>query len=231
MEQISIALTHYNRFDMLVKSVEQVIADPRVGEIVISDDKSTDGSYDKILGWASLRPKIKPFQNQKNLDCYRNKQNAVFRSSFEYVILLDSDNIIGPDYLNCIYRYIFQPDVILAPDLAAPTFDYRHLGGRTVTKSNLEEFIDERHFFTALNTCNYFVHRKSYLEVWDPGIDPHTADSLYQAYRWVSSGKRIHFVQGLTYYHRVHKESHFKLNCHKTGNLAKEIEGKLRAMA
>lgn len=42
---ITLALTHWNRFDMLCESFAQVIDDERIGEIVIVDDHSDDGSY------------------------------------------------------------------------------------------------------------------------------------------------------------------------------------------
>lgn len=45
---LSLAITHYNRYEMVVESFAQVIDDVRLSEILIMDDCSTDGSYEKL---------------------------------------------------------------------------------------------------------------------------------------------------------------------------------------
>jgi hypothetical protein len=88
----------------------------------------------------------------------------------------------------------------------------------------------QRGFDNFLNTANYFVSRADYLAVWDATLNPYTADSIYQAYNWLRSGRKMLGVPGLHYFHRVHKESHYKLNVHKTGKLAKLLVDKLRSL-
>jgi glycosyltransferase involved in cell wall biosynthesis len=219
MQVLTLALTHFNRFALLQESFAKVIDDPRIVEIVISDDHSTDGSWEKILAAYHPHPKAKLHRNKENRDCYRNKRAAVLRSSNPWVILFDSDNIIDPSYLNALESEgELQNNTFYCPDFAQPHFDYAWLGGSTITRSNVCDFSKKGNLLCALNTANYVVPKDGYLAVWGSEQDPHTSDSLWQAYCWLANGGQIKFVKGMRYQHRVHDGSHYKLNHHKTGS-------------
>lgn len=229
--QISLALTHHNRYGMLRQAIANVIDDPRIGEIVISDDASNDGSFTKLEYFAQNNPKVKLFRNRNNLDCYRNKREAVTHCSFPWVILFDSDNVISIEYLNKIFAFEhWNPDVVYCPCFAEPHFDYRSFSGLMIDCKNVAELMERKHFPTALNTCNYFVNRESYLHVWKGDIDPHTADSLYQIYNWLRAEKKIYIVPDLHYFHRVHEGSHYKNNWRKTGNFMNELKERFKKL-
>lgn len=231
MKHISIALTHFNRFDFLLQSIEQVKHDPRISEIVISDDASTDGSFIKLKQYFSDNEKVKLFRNEQNLDCYRNKAQAVRGCQNEWVVLFDSDNILGPDYIDRLYQLgDWDPAVVYCPDFAHPSFNYTAFSGLTVTKMNVARFMDKPHFACALNTANYFVNKSTYLQVWDGSVDPHTADTIYQALNLLRNGFQLYLVPGLKYYHRIHLGSHYKQNVHKTGGFAKTVEDAIKAL-
>lgn len=234
--QVSLALTHYNRFDLLLWCIEQVKDDPRIGEIVISDDCSTDGSYELLQKRFQQDHKVKLFQNETNLDCYANKRAAVERCSNEWVILFDSDNVLGKDYLDQLYSIEkWDSNVVYCPDYAMPHFNYTPWVG-TIRKENVASWMamptprGTSSFCTALNTANYFVSRADYLSVWDGSVNPHTADSIFQIYNWLRSGRSVQIVPWLRYFHRVHDGSHYKQNHKKTGSFAQEVEQKLRQL-
>lgn len=231
MKRISLALTHYNRAALLLECVAPILEDQRISEIVISDDASTDGSYLKLLECFSSHPKVKVFQNAHNLDCYQNKAQALRLCSNEWAILFDSDNILPVEYLDCLYRLLeWKEDTVYCPDFAEPYFDYTAFAGREIDQENVAKFMAMPHFATALNTCNYFVHRNSYLEVWDGSVNPHTADSIFQMYNWFRHGKKMQIVPGLRYFHRIHSGSHYKQNVHKTGDFSAVVESRLKAL-
>lgn len=234
MRTVSLAIPTYNRFDFLTECISYVIDDPRIGEIVVSDDASTDGSYEKLQTLFKSHPKVKLFRNGSNVDCYRNKALAVERATLPWVILFDDDNVLPKDYLDTLYGKIWevtwQEDTVYCPDYAEPYFDYTAFGGSLVNRSNVAEFMKKPHFSTALNTANYFFHREHWLRVWDSLVEPNTADSIYQAYRLLSGGCQLMFVRGLRYFHRVHEKSHYKLNVHRTGNFASKVEEMLRQL-
>lgn len=231
MRQISLAITTFNRFEMVMESFAKVVEDPRIKEIVISDDCSTDGSYEKLQTVAASCPKIVLHRNPRNLDCYFNKAKAVARATSEWLVLLDSDNAITGKYLDSLYSLDrWDPHTIYCPDFAEPHFDYSAFGGLSINRANVARHMDERNFLALLNTCNYFVPRGGYLQVWNGNVNPYTSDSIFHALNWLRAGKRLEIVEGLRYRHRIHDGSHYKLNVHKTGNFADWVNQNLKAL-
>ena len=221
MNNISICLTNYNRTDLLFESIAQVINDERIDEIVISDDHSTDNIFDQVCEKYKDVEKVQIFRNSENIDCYRNKRQAVKRATNDYVILLDSDNVITPSYIDHIYagqdgERTWHPTVLLAPSFAKPHFNFTELAGKLITKENVGSLLNVGNCSTMLNAMNYFVNREEFLRVWDGGVDPVTSDSLYQNYNWLKGGNSIYVVPGLSYEHRVHSGSHYQNNVRRT---------------
>lgn len=240
---------------MLLECVCGVLEDERVGEIVVSDDASTDGSWEKLQECFVGSPKVRLFRNEQNLDCYANKAKAVERTTNGWLILFDSDNRLTRAYLDRLYSMPeWDTQTAYCPEFAEPHFDYTAFAGMTVDAHNVSVLMGREgtqvtfggrrrpgstrrvlapihaRFRCALNTCNFFVHREEYLSVWDGSVDPHTADTIYQNFNWIRSGKKLVIVPGLRYFHRVHDQSHFKLNRKKTGTFHAEVEAKLMAL-
>ena len=102
MKQISFAVTTHNRFELTVECINSIIDDDRVSEVIISDDLSTDGSYELFCYYFNAPAKVKIYQNAKNVDCYENKKLAIERCSNEYVIIADSDNTYSKGFIDKI---------------------------------------------------------------------------------------------------------------------------------
>lgn len=219
---------------MTLESYKNIENDGRVSEIVICDDASSQDVFDRLIQsvFDGEHPKVRLYQNQENLDCYRNKANAVGRASNQWCILFDSDNVLRVNYLDRLFDIKnWRPDTVYCPVFAEPNFDYRNFAGVTITKENVGQYLDKPMFLTALNTMNFFVNKESFLSVWDGTVDPVTSDSIYFNYCWLKSGRKIHFVDGLQYYHRVHPGSHYQNNNHKTGFFAIDVENKIRQLS
>jgi glycosyltransferase involved in cell wall biosynthesis len=216
MIPISICIPTHERYELLLESFDKVVKDDRVGEIVIVDDFSSEENYNDVRNAVKWMPKVKLYRNDKNLDCYRNKHEAISKATNEYCIILDSDNVIDKAFIDKIYQQEWEPETILAPDWAMPTFDYTEFSGLTVTRQNVADYMKKKFFTTCLNCMNYFVNRDKYMEVWDGSVDPVTADSIFQNYNWLKSGYKIKIVEGLRYFHRIHNGSHYQNNNQRT---------------
>lgn len=217
MRPISIAIPSYNRYEMTVESFAKVLGVEEVTEIVIVDDCSTDGSYEKLVEHFKNEPKVKVYRNESNLDCYRCKREAIEKCTGDWVILLDSDNCVDFGYLYSLFQILdWRKDTIYTPDFAMPTFSFQQFSGLLVTKGNVSSWIDEPMFEVMLNAANYFVNRNEYLKVWDGSVDPVTSDSIFTTYNWLKAGNKIQVVDGLHYQHRIHDGSHYKNNVHRT---------------
>lgn len=232
---ISLCITTFNRADLLLQSFEHVVNDERVSEIVIVDDASTNHYDGYVLGLQDrFIPKLKAFVNKQNLDCYRNKREAISKASNEWVIILDSDNIITKEYIDRIESLIVSgltKNVIYQPSFAKPHFDFTKYEGLLITKHNVANYMDDPTFQTMLNAMNYFVNRDEYLKVWDGSVDPVTSDSIFQNYNWLKSGNAIYVVPELHYDHRVHDDSHYKKNVRRTPHhFHQDIVNKIKSM-
>jgi len=226
--KLTLAITTFNRYDLLLESFAQVIDDPRIDEILIMDDASELKYWDKIKELPNTNPKIKVVRQLTNQGMSRNKRDAVFNSKNDWVILFDSDNVIGRDYLDAFENtnsWVFDhpySKIIYCPSYAKPTFDYRKYDGRIfdgAAKPNLNDPTCNCLF----NTCNYIVHRDTYLSVWKPNEEMKGSDTIWMNYLWLKSGHLFKVVSNMHYFHRVHKDSGFMQDCDYNMKKAEEI--------
>lgn len=231
---ISLCITTYNRGDLLLQSFEHVAKDDRINEIVIVDDASTVYS-DYVLSLQDrYKPKVKAFFNEKNLDCYRNKREAISKATNEWVIIGDSDNVFKKDYIDCIESLFtsgLNTKTVYQPSFAKPSFNFTRYEFLHIDKTNVRNFMHEGMFQVMLNAMNYFVNRDEYLKVWDGSIDPVTSDSIFQNYNWLKAGNSIYVVPGLQYEHKIHNGSHYQNNLRRTPRwLNEDIVNKLKSL-
>lgn len=221
MNTISICLTNFNRFDLLFDSFKAVVNDERVSEVIISDDCSDYDLYKKIVDRAAkMSEKIKVSRTDTNIDCFLNKRRAVSLASSEYVILLDSDNRIGVDYLDAIYSRGWSSRELFQPEFARPHFDFKKFANHSYNRLNLFSCIKDTTFTTMLNAMNYFVNRDEFLRVLDGSVNPVTSDSIWQNYCWLKAGNSIFVMPGMQYDHKTEKYkeegSHYQKNVRRT---------------
>lgn len=230
--RISLCIPTWNRLELLIDSFINVLYDERISEIVIVDDASDIEIYNQIEKFCDGIPKIKLFRNEVNLDCYRNKREAISKATNEWCILFDSDNIIKTDYIDRLYGIEkWQHKTSYMPSLAFPTFSYKNYSGHYIYPDTVASYLGKPLFDTMLNCMNFFINKDEYLKVWDGNVNPHTADSIYFNYCWFNYGNRMHVVPNLSYYHRIHDGSHYRLNNHLTSGFYETTIEKLRSLA
>ena len=223
------AIPTFERADWTVRAFEQLLPDWRLRSVTIVDDHSSEESYSDLHTRTLSMAKVRLFRNESNVDCFRNKKNSVELANRDWIILGDSDNVFGVDYLDRLFEIEeWNPDTIYAPAWAKPNFDYRAFSGLTLTKENISSYMEWPMCSTLLNTANFFVNRSEFLKVWRGDIDPITADSMYFNFCWLESGRKIKVVENLFYEHTVHPLSHYKTNSHRSGHLHLQIEQQLR---
>lgn len=227
---ITLSITTFNRPEMTIESFRKVLNDDRISEILIVDDHSEWHNYIKLQELCEGEPKIRLIRNKQNIGCYHNKRKAVKEASNDWVILFDSDNKLTSKYLDPIDVDDLDPNVIYAPEFAKPHFDYRAFAEHVITRHNVKDFMLMARFDCMINTCNYLVHKQTYLQAWHDHREPWTADTLFMNYNWLEAGNSIHVVKGMQYEHLVHDGSHYKEHVNKTGNMASEYMNKLRKL-
>lgn len=215
--KLTLAITVWNRYEMLLESFANVIDDPRIDEILIMDDASAPEYWNKIKELPKFNPKIKVVRQLVNYGMSRNKRDAVFHSKNDWIILFDSDNIIGKDYLDALEveekrdgRLIST--FIYCPSFAKPNFDYRKFEPVSIWWRTIREILSQNDpmFNCFLNTCNYVVNREQYLRVWRSNSQMKGSDTIWHNYNHlITDGGLFRVVPGMHYEHRVHRESGF----------------------
>lgn len=225
---LTLAITVYNRYDLLLESFTQVIDDPRIDEILISDDCSKDEYWNKIKELPKFNDKIKVVRQLENRGMSYNKMSAIANSKNSWVIIFDSDNVIGKDYLDAFFNYAsHNPDFIYCPTFAKPNFDYRKIIQPDIDSEDEDKkngknssyqtvFYGKNHgdlndpiINCFYNTCNYIVNREKYLSVWKENPSMKGSDTIWFAYLWLKEDKGFFPVRNMHYFHRVHQGSGF----------------------
>lgn len=114
MRQIDIIVPVYNAYDSVVKCIESVLAytDFSNVRVVVIDDKSTDEHILPYLREIALRyAHVILLENEQNIGFVRSVNRALDQSAGD-VVLLNSDTIVGPDWLYGLHRTAFSSDKI-----------------------------------------------------------------------------------------------------------------------
>jgi glycosyltransferase involved in cell wall biosynthesis len=209
---LTLALTTYNRYEMLLESFAGVIDDPRIDEILIMDDASDLKYWDKIKELPKFNPKIKVIRQLNNRGMSVNKRDAVLNSKNEWVILFDSDNVIGKDYLDAIPDTL-ESNKIYLPNFARPQFDFQKYTHILIDAESAAIWIRDDSFNMMMNCCNYLVHRDSYVEAFTEDQTVKGSDTILFAYHWLKKGGKFKVVENMQYFHRVHAGSGFLADC------------------
>jgi glycosyltransferase involved in cell wall biosynthesis len=233
--KISLAITTFQRFDLTVESFAGVIDDPRISDILVLDDASTNGDFEKLAIHFNGHPKVKVTRQARNRGMSITKRDAIALANGPWVIIFDSDNKLGPDYLDAIQAQWMlsgglSPDTMYLPVQAAPRFNYEKFSGLSITKENVNDYMHDAMFRCALNTCNCLVHQEFYLKTFkdDPAIG--CADTINHIYNHLTNGGKIYFVPEMKYFHLVGPQSGFLENADYNMRKAKEIENKIMSL-
>lgn len=228
---ISLCITTYNRYELLMESFAQVLDDDRISEIVIVDDCSTDEIYGKVLAAVFEMPKVRLYRNQQNLGMSLNKKRAVELAKNEWCILFDSDNVIGPDYLDALLAIPLHDEyTIYCPVFAKPQFNYKLYQNFTFTQKRAAININNSSVEMLFNTCNYVINRAEYLQVYEHNPEMKGTDTIWFNYLWLKAGNSFYVVPGMEYYHRVHEGSGFLADCDYNMRKAKEIKELIKTL-
>jgi GT2 family glycosyltransferase len=224
---ISLAITTYNRCDLVIESFISVLNNEYIDEILIVDDFSDINIYNKLyelIKVLNTDNKIKLLRNDENLKPFLNKIKAVKSCKNDWIILLDSDNKISDDYVNKVLSINRNNNTVYIPQLLVREdnkgwdyFDFRDID---FNKDNIKNILIQEsptslNAETMLNTGNFFINRDSYIKtIEDSEIDISisTNDSLYFSYLWLKNGNIIKVLPDLKYYHYVHDGSWYIKN-------------------
>lgn len=224
---ITLAITNYNRYELLRESYSALITDSRVDEIIILDDASDLPTWELV---SQLNGgKVKVMRQAQNRGMSVNKKDAIAYSKNEWVLIGDSDNVFKPDYIDAL-PIGMDKQTIYMPSFAWPQFNFKKFEGQTFDRKNIANLVLDQMGNVSMNCCNYVVHRDSYLSVFKENPEMRGTDTLWFNYLWLAAGNKFHVVKDCHYYHRVHNGSGFMEDVNYNMSKADELRKMILAL-
>lgn len=105
--KFSICIPNYNYGQYIGETIQSAISQDYDNiEVIISDNQSTDNSWEVIQEYAQKDPRIKAFQNAANLGFAGNLDAVSAKATGDYHLLVSSDDLINPGALAFYARFI-----------------------------------------------------------------------------------------------------------------------------
>jgi hypothetical protein len=217
--KLTLAFTTYNSADYMLKQLEQdyfTMSNGIIDEIVIQDDYTDD--YKILL--EKQTDNIKVFQNSQHTYPLMSRVNLLNNCKNDWVILMDSDNFLTEKTFNVLGSFTPEPGVIYVPGFAHPGFNFKEQYADTLIDIKLAanrvgqpglNWLD-----VLLNTGNFLVPRKEYIEVAkniDPSLLVHPCEVLYFNFLWLSSGRVLYCNKDYEYIHGLRENSFYRTHC------------------
>jgi glycosyltransferase involved in cell wall biosynthesis len=117
---VSIVLCTYNGIsfidDQLISILNQTYKDI---EVIIVDDCSSDGTFEKLKSYAAKNGQIRLYRNEKNLGYNNNFSKACTYSTGVYIAIADQDDIWEADKIDSMVSTVRHEDIVLAHCISA----------------------------------------------------------------------------------------------------------------
>lgn len=110
------AVITFNGLKYLPQQLDSILAQSRMlSHLVISDDKSTDGTWEYLEAWAKQAPfRVTLIRNERQLGLSANYQQAVSAVEADIIFSADQDDVWFPDKVEVQASILEQsPDVLL----------------------------------------------------------------------------------------------------------------------
>ena len=236
IKNISVAIPTYNSSKYLAEALNSLLKFKCVDEVVIQDDGS--GNKEKeaiknIVNGFEKKLDITFHFNEKNLGAFQNKYLSIQNCKNEFVYQLDSDNVVACN-LDKVVRTIHNDNFLYIPSKIYQFRKYRQLSKLLsifnkkyrVTYVNQdfiyslekiqseisgrEKFTNEKNINWVLNSGNFIVNKKKYLDFMSIGymkrLRPQL-DAVAISFFWLKSGGEIKSLKNLQHFHRKRSDS------------------------
>lgn len=198
----------YNGNKFLDEQIASILKqDYPVYELIISDDLSTDDTWQKLEHWRKKSTCIKIFRNDVNLGYNKNFEKAIQLATGELIALSDQDDIWLPQKISRLVNTFSNDDTILS-HCRSVRFEKGRLRFKSASLHNHFAGNDTRKLFmfNQINGHN-IMFRKELVDK----IVPIPVGMMYDWWIAVMAScyGNIASVDEYLVHHRIHKENSF----------------------
>jgi len=169
---VSVLMTAFNREQFIKEAIESVLASSLTDfELIITDDCSTDRTYEVAKAYELSDARVRVFSNEKNLKDYPNRNMAATYARGKYIKYLDSDDkIFKEGLLYCVQAMEQFPEAAIGMQ-----FSQKEFGVENPVSWSPGKIIDH-HFFVRgclnIGPSGCIIKREIFCEVggFDPGF-------------------------------------------------------------
>jgi len=199
-------------------------------EVIVVNDGSTDNTREIILKLQKKYPDIHLIDNPKNLGCPASRNVGIGKSKNELIFNLDADNILAPNSIQRLKKYLIDEKADVAAFGGLYYFQYstKVLSHKWIFNPGIFTLAD---FFSGPYTpshCgNYLYTKKAWLKVgkyWENGPGLH--ESWFFTFKQLINGSKFVILSDSFYYHRIGYDSltiRETRNNHRNSLLATEM--------
>lgn len=109
MPKVSVIMPCYNHVRFVSEAIKSVLGQT-FGELelIVTDDCSSDGSFQAISELARQDPRVKMVRHEKNQGLSRSRNDALSLATGDYIAFCDSDDVWEPDKLSTQVKLLEQ---------------------------------------------------------------------------------------------------------------------------
>ena len=161
---ISVALCTYNGQEFLSEQLSTILSQSYDHlEVIVCDDGSTDRTLQIVKDFAAKDPRVKWYQNLKNLGFNKNFEKAISLTSGEFIAISDQDDIWEVDKIQRLYDNI-QTNLLIFSNSSLMDDSGMLLGDQLLSNFSLQDKSFKAyllHNYTTGHTC---LFRREFLD-------------------------------------------------------------------
>ncbi len=90
--KVSVIIPVYNAATFLDKSIQSALDQAQTAEVIVIDDRSTDGSWEKCVEWVEKDSRVKLYKNEGTKGAGAARNVGLRNARYEYIAFLDADD-------------------------------------------------------------------------------------------------------------------------------------------
>lgn len=203
--KFSILIAHYNNFeyfkDCYTSIIQQTFQD---FEVIIVDDCSTDGSFEKVKDWIKEDSRFKIFQNEENKGVGYTKKKCIELANGEICGFLDPDDALTTDALAISIKYLKEKYIATHSQYYECN---KNLKIKQICKTSKKVDNTKPTFFNIFyQVTHFFCFRKSAYERCKPLDDCLTSAIDQDLYLKLAEQGKFYFIKKPLLYYRIHEK-------------------------
>ena len=201
----SLLIAHYNNYDLFLDCYDSIVKQSYSNfEVIILDDCSTDGSFEKLTEFLKDDARFKIYQNDSNQGVGFTKRKCVELASGEICGFVDPDDALSKNAIENSVKNHTEKNVVTYSKFLLCDANLNHL--KLFPQSRAIKNGDEKFFNIFLEANHFFTFKKSAYNKTS-GINADLTSAVDQdLYLKLYEIGNFTFINEALYYYRLHEK-------------------------